>query len=118
MELRPKIDKISNISVRDFPKVGCAKFPISSPVLKIFARNFQDARRSEFGPYVTIVHFDRIFAKNLAAKIQNLPDKFQNLAGQISEFGPTNSRCFGKINGFKMVRGLKFHCRSGCQGNM
>jgi hypothetical protein len=27
-----------------------------------------------------------------------------------SNFGPTNSRRFGQNNGFKMVRGLKFHC--------
>jgi hypothetical protein len=28
-----------------------------------------------------------------------------------SNFGPTYSRRFGQNNGFKMVRGLKFHCR-------
>jgi hypothetical protein len=27
-----------------------------------------------------------------------------------SNFGPTSSRRFGQNNGFKMVRGLKFHC--------
>ena len=81
--LRPKIDKIGNISVRVFAKAGCAKFPISSPFFKIFARNFQDARRSEFRPYVTIGNFDKIFAKNLAAKFWNLPGKFWIFAAKF-----------------------------------
>jgi hypothetical protein len=48
---------------------------------------------------------------------QQIPGFFQTVTYNNvcdSNFGPTNSRGFGQNNGFKMVRGLKFHCKRRC----